>query len=192
METQALQYGAEVDIQTRIKLELAAHPRVLTCCIVVGEDVRPVRTGATACEEILSIDDIGRRCNGVLGLYSIRIDIGDGDQRSHTVRTPAGSHVPIVECDRLTILLLRLLGDGRACIVERCIGIDVGTDVLVDAHVHVTTGIETVCKVVLGLAEVDEVTKAIVTHVAVELGAVVTTFNLHAGIRTVVSLRDIV
>ena len=180
MEAQALQQRAEVGIHTSIELELTTGPCALSSSIVVGKDIGQVCLCTS--QEILTVDDIVRRCQCLLGLNGIRIQIGDRDQRSHTVRTPLGSHLPVITVDILAIDGFLLGRNGCVLVVERSVGIHVGRDPLVDLHVYVTAYIETVGIVIFGLTEVQIVTLAVIAYVGVELRTVVTTLDLNGSI----------
>ena len=149
VEAQTLQQRVEVDIHAGVKLELTACPLALSGCMVVGKDIGTV--GQRTTEEVLTVDDVARRRQGIHRLCGIRIDIRDRNQRSHTVRTPCGSYLPVVQRVVITILLV---GDGRLLVIIGSIGIHEGRDVLVDLHINVTTHIETIGIVVLSLSEV--------------------------------------
>ena len=56
MEGQALQDAAEIEVQTGVKLELTAHPGILTGRIVIGDNIGRLSQRTT--KEILAINDI--------------------------------------------------------------------------------------------------------------------------------------
>ena len=120
-----------------------------------------------------------------MGLNGIRVNIGDRDQRSHTVRTPAFCHLPVVICYLLAIDCFLLRRYGRVRVVVSGVRIHVGRDILVDLHIHVTADIETVDVVILGLTEVQEVALTIVAQVRIKLRTVVTTFDRYGNGRII-------
>ena len=176
METQTFQHRTKINIHTCVKLELTAGPCILTGSIIVGKDIGLVRLGT--CKEF-AINDVCRRRQGNPRLFGSRIYIGHRNQRSNTVRTPTCCCLPITTAI------------GRTGIVISCIGIHIRRDIVVDTNIHITTYIETVGVVILGFTKLKIVTKAIVTYVRIELGTIVTTLNLYTGIRTVISLLDV-
>ena len=175
VETQALSHWTEVNIHTCIELELTAGPCIIASTLHVSKDVGQVSLRTT---QETSVDNVGRVGQHGQGSLCIGIDIAQGNEWTYTVWTQRCSCLPEIS----TI--------GTARIIIGSIGIDISSNEVVNLHIHITTNVETVGEIILCLSKLQEVALTIVAHVGIELGTLVTTFNLSSHVTTVISLLN--
>ena len=180
METQALEYRREVEVQTCIKLELTAVIDIGTRSINIAEHVGEV--GRRTTQEVLAINDIAGSPNHSQRRLGIRVNHFHRNQRSHTVRAEGASLLPVAA----------IVSVSRLSPVEGGIRIYVGIDGAAQGEIHITSYIESVGIVLLSLAEVQVVTVAIVTHVGIEARLLVATFYFGRNLRAVERLLDVI
>ena len=180
METQALEYRREVEVQTCIKLELTAVIDIGTRSVDITEHVGEV--GRRTTQEVLAINDIAGSPNHSQRRLGIRVNHFHRNQRSHAVRTEGAGLLPVAA----------IVSVSRLSTVEGGIRIYVGIDGATQGEIHITSYIESVGIVLLSLAEVQVVTVAIVTHVGIEACLLVAAFYFGRYLRTIESLLDII
>ena len=181
METQALEYRREVEIQTCIKLELTAVIDIGTRSVDITEHVGEV--GRRTTQEVLAINDIAGSPYHSQRRLGIRVNHIHRNQRSHAVRTEGASLLPVAAI---------IVSVSRLSPVEGGIRIYVGIDGAAQGEIHITSYIESVGIVLLSLAEVQVVTAAIVTHVGIEARLLVAAFYFGRNLRAVERLLDVI
>ena len=160
-------------------MELTADGLRLTTEIAVCDGIGLGGLG-TAGEES-SVEQVERLAQGCKCLRGIGVNVCNVNQRCcifREVRTHRRCLAP-----EITLVLVG--------IVEGCTGVGKTRDNLIHYEVYITTNAEAVGVVVLGITEVNEILKAIVVDVGVEVCTLTATLNLQRTFRTVVHLADI-
>ena len=179
-EGQTLGQAAEVEVDAQRELEVAAVVLARTSGIAVGNDVG-----------VFIADGIGRRSDEATVKQACRthqvgrslverVEVRRGDEAHHAVGTQRGSIGPEVGVG------------GRTGAVERHVGIGKGRDPVRNLHIDVAAHVQSVGVVVLRVAVVQVVARALIADVGVVVGAVAAATELSHHLRAVIGLLEVV
>ena len=183
LERQALQETVHIIDNTCIKLELTTHVCGLTTEIAICNSIG--LSGFRTTGEIFSVQQVERLAKDGQRLRGIGVNHVNRNQRGCILReirtTIFASIAPVAIRQLFTCGFMPEFTLVLVCIVECRTGVGETLDEFVDHQVYITTYAETVCVVILGLTEVQQILYAIIINVRVEVSTLTTTLNLQCS-----------
>ena len=179
LERQALQHLVQVDIDTRIKLELTTSKFTTSCRIDISKNIRGVCLSTS--KEVFAIYQL-RNAHQVPSSLSIWGNHICGDKRScilWKIRTPSRSSFPVITLCRMRI-------------IEGCTGVDPSLNFISNVYIHITTNAEALGIIILSLTKLEIIALAIIVDIAIEVSSLTTTADFCSSLITAVHLSEII